>query len=347
MMNRKHIRNGFALLLVCAIAGTALAQRGPGRGHGQGRGRAGAGQGHGQGQGQAHDRDHNDFRYLLMNHQKIRRSVQLLPNGVQTLTESDDPQVAAKIREHVYWMKERIEKQQPIRMRDPLFAELFRNAGQIKMVTENTPKGVRVVETSQNPYVVKLIQEHAKTVSEFVKRGFPEAMKNHPVPSAKNETVPLEYQHPAIKDYGKVVQLPNAAQQPREQSKVCVDLTKGGAADKLNPSIEKVARFVNIYQGAGKTPASAQIAVVLHGDATLCALNGDAYAERFNTKGNPNLDCLHELHEAGVEIYVCGQSLIGKGGQPDQVVVFTDVAVSALTSLVNLQADGYAYVPLK
>jgi len=52
------------------------------------------------------------------------------------------------------------------------------------------------------------------------------------------------------------------------------------------------------------------------------------------------------LHEAGVEIYVCGQSLIGKGGKPEEVVVFSDVAVSALTTLVNLQADGYAYVPL-
>ncbi|WP_187781986.1 DsrE family protein [Gimesia chilikensis] len=353
MKKSNYLRNSVALLLVCAIAGTALAQRGPGRGkgpgrgQGHGRGHAGVGQGQGNGHSQAHDRDHADFRYLLTNHQKIRRDVQLLPNGVKTLTESDDPQVAAKIREHVYWMKERVEKQQPIRMRDPLFAELFRHARQIKMVTENTPKGVRVIETSENPYVVKLIQQHAKTVSEFVKRGFPEAMKNHPVSTSVKEPAPLEYQHPRIKEYGKVVQLPDAAQQPRDQSKICVDLTKGGPADKLNPSIEKVARFVNIYEGAGKDPAAAKIAVVLHGDATLCALNDDAYAERFNTKSNPNLDCLHELHEAGVEIYVCGQSLVGKGGQPDQVVVFTDVAVSALTSLVNLQADGYAYVPLK
>ncbi len=69
--------------------------------------------------------------------------------------------------------------------------------------------------------------------------------------------------------------------------------------------------------------------------------------ERFGTQGNPNLDCLHELHEAGVEILVCGQSLIAKDARPEDVVVFADVAVSALTSLVNLQADGYAYVPLK
>tara|TARA_E500000305_G_scaffold111420_5_gene124154 strand:- start:124128 stop:125165 length:1038 start_codon:yes stop_codon:yes gene_type:complete len=336
-MKTPLLRNGMLVILICVLAGSALAQRGPG-GRGPGRGKGGHGQGH--------DRDHVDFRYLLTNHQKIKRNVRELPNGVQTLTESDDPQVAAKIREHVYWMKERIEKKQPIRMRDPLFAELFKHAAQIKMVTENTRNGVRVVETSEDPYVVKLIQEHAKTVSQFVKRGFPEAMKNHPVPTTQKEAKKTEYIHPNIQQYGKVVQLPDAAQQPRAESKLCVDLTRGGAADQLNPSIEKIARYVNIYEGAGKSPASVQIAVVLHGDATLCALNDDAYAKRFKTENNPNLDCLHELHEAGVSIYVCGQSLIGKGSQPEDVVVFADVAVSALTSLVNLQADGYAYIPL-
>lgn len=340
-MKATLMRTGMLILLVCVAAGSVLAQHGPaGRGHGHGRGKGGAGQ------GQGHDRDHMDFRFLLTNHQKIKREVRVLPNGVQTLTESDDPQVAAKIREHVYWMKERIEKRQPIRMRDPLFAELFKHAGQIKMVTENTPKGVRVLETSENPYVAKLIQEHAKTVSEFVKRGFPEAMKNHPVPAAKNDNTKPEYIHPKIQKYGKVVALPAASQQPRAESKICVDLTKGGAADQLNPAIEKLARYINIYEGAGKTPAAVKIAVVLHGDATLCVLNDDAYAQHFKTERNPNLDCLHELHQSGVAIYVCGQSLTGKGKQPEEVVVFSDVAVSALTSLVNLQADGYAYVPL-
>lgn len=154
------------------------------------------------------------------------------------------------------------------------------------------------------------------------------------------------YTNPAIAKYGKVVQLSNAAQQPRDGSKIVVDVTKGGEPAKLNPAIEKVARFVNIYRGAGKQVAKVDIALVLHGDTTLAILNSEAYAKNFGTKDNPNLDCLHQLHDAGVEIYVCGQSLIGKGGKPEEVVVFADTAVSALTALVNLQTDGYAYVPL-
>ena len=86
-------------------------------------------------------------------------------------------------------------------------------------------------------------------------------------------------------------------------------------------------------------------AVVFHGDATLAVLNDDAYSAKFNTKGNPNLDLLHQLHEQGVELFVCGQTLISKDAKPEEVAVFVDTAVSALTVVVNLQADGYAHVP--
>jgi intracellular sulfur oxidation DsrE/DsrF family protein len=123
-------------------------------------------------------------------------------------------------------------------------------------------------------------------------------------------------------------------------------VTKAGKPEELNAAIEKVAKYVNIYHSAGKDSAAAQFAVVLHGGATLAALNDDAYSARFGTKGNPNLDCLHQLHEAGVEIYVCGQSLMKEQAKLEEVAVFVDPAVSALTAVVNLQADGYSYVPL-
>src|SRR6266511_1574623 len=64
---------------------------------------------------------------LLSDHTKIERSVEDIPNGVQTITTSQDPQVTALIREHVWQMKERIEQGRPIRQMDPLFRELFKN----------------------------------------------------------------------------------------------------------------------------------------------------------------------------------------------------------------------------
>jgi len=69
------------------------------------------------------------------------------------------------------------------------------------------------------------------------------------------------------------------------------------------------------------------------------------HAAHFKTHRNPNLSLLRELHEADVELYVCGQSLVSKGSAPEEVAVFVDTAVSAISAVANLQADGYAYVP--
>lgn len=365
----KRIATLISMVCLCALfADPVWSQDGPGRGQGrgfgsgQGRGqglgmRRGMRRGTGQGQpvqgqpagGQGHDdrhyEDHKVFEYLLQNYENINRNVKNLPNGVETLTESDVPEIADKIKEHVEWMEYRIENTNPIRMRDPLFAELFKHTDRIKMVHEDTAKGVKVTETSDDPYVAELIQAHAKVVSGFVERGFAEAMKNHAVPTSK-PTKKIKPSHPIIPDHGPVVQLPNAAMQPRVGTKFLVDITRGADPAQLNSALEKVAKYLNICAGGGAEPASAQIALVFHGDATLAVLNPDAYSAEFGTKGNPNIKLLRQLHEANVEMYVCGQTLISKGSAPEDVAVFVETAVSALTAVVNLQSDGYAYLPL-
>ncbi len=127
-------------------------------------------------------RDRDVFHYLLAHHQEIEREVTLRQDGVETRTESDTPQVAAAIQEHVAAMHRRVTNNQPIRRRDPLFDALFRNGKWTTMTVENTPRGVHVTVTSEKKFVVPLIQAHAKVVSAFVKFGFAEARKNHPVP---------------------------------------------------------------------------------------------------------------------------------------------------------------------
>jgi uncharacterized protein len=342
------------LVLLLLLSADVWAQRGPGDGRGpgfrggQGRGfgmqarRAGAG-----GQDDRHDEDRDVFHFLLSNHQQIQRTVKELPDGVETLTESRSPEVAAKIKEHVHWMAHRIEQNHPIRMRDPLFAEIFKHTDKIQMKHEETENGVRVVETSEDPYVAQLIQAHAKVVSAFVERGHIEARKNHPVPEQKREgSGSMKTTFPAIEGYGAVVRLPQAVHQPRDGTKILIDVTQSGKPDQVNAAIAKVAKYLNIYAGGGESPAKGQFAVVFHGGATLTVLNDDAYAEKFGTEGNPNLDLLHQLHEQGVELTVCGQALIGEQVGPEDVAVFVDTAVSAMTAVVNLQTDGYSHLQL-
>jgi len=53
------------------------------------------------GHGSATATEHGDIRDLFLNHDRIKRSVTNLPDGIRTLTESDDPQLAKVIKDHV------------------------------------------------------------------------------------------------------------------------------------------------------------------------------------------------------------------------------------------------------
>ena len=130
-----------------------------------------------------HMRDMQLFHELLDNGAKIRRTVTLRADGVETVTESDDPAIATKIQAHVASMYGRVKDVRPIHTRDPLFRAVFDHASQITFAHEQTANGIRVVETSTDPYVVKLVQAHAEVLNQFIKNGRAEMMKNHDVPA--------------------------------------------------------------------------------------------------------------------------------------------------------------------
>lgn len=136
----------------------------------------------GMGADASHQEDMALFHFLLDHREEIRRTVKELPDGVETLTESDVPETAAKLKEHVRSMYRRIEEGRPIHRRDPLFAEIFRNADKIEMTMEDTERGLLVREASSDPYVAKLIQSHAEAVNGFLENGHAEMRKNHPLP---------------------------------------------------------------------------------------------------------------------------------------------------------------------
>lgn len=159
--------------------------RGPGRGMGRGQGRGpGGGRGPGNGGGPpAGMRDAMDtFHSLLDNHTKIDRKVEEIPGGVMTVTTSKDKEVRDLLRKHVRQMKQRMEDGQPIRMWDPLFVELFKHREEVQMRIEDIDGGVRVSLTSDDDNVVKLVRQHAKTVSEFAKEGYDRAHEESPLP---------------------------------------------------------------------------------------------------------------------------------------------------------------------
>jgi hypothetical protein len=170
--------------MVTLVLGAALlASSGEARPPWAGQGGGPHGQGGGRGAPAAGDRA--VFHFLLEHRGEIARTVRATDDGVETVTESDDPAVAAKIQEHVRAMKSRLEEGRPIHRRDPLFAALFAHADAISMQVEETASGVRVRESSSDPYVAELIRAHAEVVSRFLTEGWPEVRRDHAVPSPR------------------------------------------------------------------------------------------------------------------------------------------------------------------
>lgn len=108
---------------------------------------------------------------LLMNHTKIRRTVTNLPDGIKTVTESDDPQVVQTIKAHVASTSQRLKDGREFNIFSSTLPVLFENRDKIKSVVEVTEKGSVVTRTSTDAKVVAALQGHAAEVTELAQEG--------------------------------------------------------------------------------------------------------------------------------------------------------------------------------
>ena len=117
-----------------------------------------------------------------------------------------------------------------------------------------------------------------------------------------------------------------------------------GEMTDVNRELTVVGRFMNMHGKNGVPLEDLDVAVVIHGKTLFAAMNDEAYMEMFGTK-NPSLALLNDLADAGVKFYVCGQSLGFRGLDKSVLAEPVKVGLSAMTLLVTLQSDGYAFLP--
>ena len=108
---------------------------------------------------------------LVHDNTKIRRTVTRLPDGIRTVTESDDPKIAQDIKTHVASMSGRLKDGREFNIFSTTLPVIFDNAKNIKSAVEFTDKGAIVIRTSGDAKVVAALQAHADEVTELVKEG--------------------------------------------------------------------------------------------------------------------------------------------------------------------------------
>ena len=181
-----------ALGLAVAAAIAHPGGMGPGMMHGMGPGAMGPGMMRGMGPGggpmgpmaggvQHDDAFAADMRLvheMLMQHDQIKRTVTNLPDGIRTVTESDDLQIAQFIKAHVASMEQRLSDGRVFNLFSATLPVLFQKKDSIKTKVETTEKGSIVTQTSADPTVVAALQAHAVEVSELARDGMVAMMRS-------------------------------------------------------------------------------------------------------------------------------------------------------------------------
>ncbi len=100
------------------------------------------------------------------------------------------------------------------------------------------------------------------------------------------------------------------------------------------------ANFLRLMDVNGVPRSNVKLAIIVHGTATQSLLNNATYKARTGAD-NASVALLTALHEAGVQIIVCGQALINRNVPRDQLLPFVKVATTASTAHGILAAQGY------
>lgn len=149
---------------------------------------------------------------------------------------------------------------------------------------------------------------------------------------------------PVISDFGGVYDIPTATVKADTSLDyhIVVDLYSGSAEpENLNMALNNVARMLNLHYLAGSNMNRVHIVLAVHAGATNAILSDEAYRTRYDID-NPNSRLLEALSENGVDITVCGQSLLARSIDIPEVNGRVQIATSMLTTVTTYSLKGYS-----
>lgn len=151
---------------------------------------------------------------------------------------------------------------------------------------------------------------------------------------------------PIIESYGPVSKIDNP-DYPTDTTttlKVVFDIMDSpDDPGVVNTKIETAARFLNMHAQSGVPRENMKVALVVHNKASKDIMINTAYRQRFGMD-NPNAKMIAALLEAQVSIILCGQSSVSRNIPREEVQPGVQLALSAMTALIQLQNEGYRFI---
>lgn len=114
-----------------------------------------------------------ELAIMFRGFQTMTRTVENLPNGIRTVTSSSDPVVMEALVNHAVGMIDRVgQKDDPkILIQSPTLDIFFARGEKILSDVEITDEGLVVVQTSDDPEVIKALHVHAAEVTAMAEQG--------------------------------------------------------------------------------------------------------------------------------------------------------------------------------
>ena len=150
-----------------------------------------------------------------------------------------------------------------------------------------------------------------------------------------------------IEGFGAGRDLPGAhlAPDPNTEYKVVFDLVVTDEnLDDPYPFLPAIAVYMNTLQKFGVPPENRKIAVVLHRGSGLIGLKNEEFKARNDGHDNPNIELIQKLHTAGVTFHICGQGVLAREIDRDDLLPEIQVDYWALTTLIELGRQGYVKI---
>lgn len=144
----------------------------------------------------------------------------------------------------------------------------------------------------------------------------------------------------AAKDFPGAKELPDT----NTDYKVVFSVSAKVKDDEVHPTLKMIGLYLNTLAHNGVPAKRRHLAAMFHQGGGDAVFANEVYKARHNGVDNPNIAVLKELHDAGVELRVCGQGLIGKKVDPSQLLPGVQADLWAMVTMVNLQSRGYVRV---
>lgn len=150
-----------------------------------------------------------------------------------------------------------------------------------------------------------------------------------------------------VPGFGAGRDLPGAhlAPDPTKEYKVVFDLTvTDDNLDDPYPFLPAIAVYMNTLQKFGVPAENRKIAIVLHQGSGLIGLKNEEFKARNDGADNPNIELIQKLAKAGVTFHICGQGVLAREIDQDDLLPEIQVDYWALTTLIELGRQGYVKI---